>query len=40
VLRAMNAVWAMPDGPDWIEQAQRVLRLLIDGLRRISADGA
>jgi AcrR family transcriptional regulator len=40
VLRAMNAVWAMPDGPEWIEQAQRVLRLLIDGLRRTSADGA
>jgi AcrR family transcriptional regulator len=40
VLRAMNAVWAMPDGPEWIEQAQRVLRLLIDGLRRTSVDGA
>jgi AcrR family transcriptional regulator len=40
VLRAMNAVWAMPDGEEWIEQAQRVLRLLIDGLRRTSADGA
>jgi AcrR family transcriptional regulator len=37
VLRAMNAVWAMPDGDDWIEQAQRVLRLLIDGLRSTSA---
>jgi AcrR family transcriptional regulator len=39
VLRAMNAVWAMPDGPEWIEQAHRVLRLLIDGLRRTSVDG-
>jgi AcrR family transcriptional regulator len=34
VLRAMNAVWAMPDGEQWIGQARRVLRLLIDGLRR------
>jgi AcrR family transcriptional regulator len=33
VLRSMYAIWAIPEGPDWAAQSQRVLRLLIDGLR-------
>ena len=33
VLRAMGGVWAMSDGPEWREQAGRLLSLLMDGLR-------
>jgi AcrR family transcriptional regulator len=33
VLRAMGGVWAMSDGPEWREQARRLLALLMDGLR-------
>jgi AcrR family transcriptional regulator len=33
VLRAMGGIWHMSDGPEWREQAQRLLALLMDGLR-------
>ena len=33
VLRAMGAIWLVPDGQDWTEEALRVLRLVMDGLR-------
>ena len=33
VQRAMNAVWQVPEGPDWHAQARTLLRLLMDGLR-------
>lgn len=33
VLRATGAVWLMPDEPGWQDQARRLLRLLMDGLR-------
>jgi AcrR family transcriptional regulator len=33
VLRAMGGVWQMSDGPQWREQTQRLLSLLMDGLR-------
>jgi AcrR family transcriptional regulator len=33
VLRAMGGVWQMSDGPEWREQARRLLSLLMDGLR-------
>jgi AcrR family transcriptional regulator len=33
VLRAMNVVWQFDDRPGWDEQARRVLRLVMDGLR-------
>ena len=33
VLRAMGGIWQMSDGPQWREQAQRLLALLMDGLR-------
>ncbi len=33
VLRAMSAVWAMPEDEKWASHAKRVLGLLIDGLR-------
>ncbi|MDO8189011.1 TetR/AcrR family transcriptional regulator [Conexibacter sp. JD483] len=33
VLRATGSVWQMPDEADWQEQARRLLRLLMDGLR-------
>jgi AcrR family transcriptional regulator len=33
VLRATGSVWQMPDEPGWQEQARRLLRLLMDGLR-------
>ena len=39
VLRAMGGVWAMSDGPQWREQAQRLLALLMDGLRYGAARG-
>jgi AcrR family transcriptional regulator len=40
VLRSMNAVWAIADSEEWVEQAQRVLGLLIDGLRFAGAEPA
>jgi AcrR family transcriptional regulator len=33
VLRAMGAIWMVADGEDFSEQAMRVLRLVLDGLR-------
>ena len=33
VLRAMGAIWLVADGDDWAEDALRVLRLVLDGLR-------
>ena len=33
VLRAMGAIWLVPDSDDWAEEALRVLRLVMDGLR-------
>jgi AcrR family transcriptional regulator len=33
VLRAMGAIWMVADGDDFAEQAMRVLRLVLDGLR-------
>jgi AcrR family transcriptional regulator len=33
VARAMGGIWVMPDGPDWPEQARRLLGLVMDGLR-------
>ena len=33
VLRAMGAIWMVADGDDFGEQAMRVLRLVLDGLR-------
>jgi AcrR family transcriptional regulator len=33
VLRAMGAIWMVADGDDFSEQAMRILRLVLDGLR-------
>ena len=33
VLRAMGGVWHMSDGPQWRDQARRLVALLMDGLR-------
>jgi AcrR family transcriptional regulator len=33
VVRAMGAIWHMPDEPQWAEHARRVLGLLMDALR-------
>jgi AcrR family transcriptional regulator len=33
VLRAMGAVWHLSDGPQWRDQARRLVGLLMDGLR-------
>ena len=33
VLRAMGAIWNMPGGDAWAEDARRVLGLVLDGLR-------
>ena len=33
VLRAMGGVWQMSDGPQWRDQARRLVALLMDGLR-------
>jgi AcrR family transcriptional regulator len=33
VLRAMGAIWMVADGDDFAEQAMRILRLVLDGLR-------
>ena len=32
-LRAMMAIWSMPDGPGWADQARALLQLVVDGLR-------
>ena len=33
VLRAMGAIWLVTEGDDFAEQAMRILRLVLDGLR-------
>ena len=33
VLRAMGAIWMVSDGDEFPEQAMRILRLVLDGLR-------
>lgn len=33
VYRATLAIWTIPDEDDWVNQARRVLRLIMDGLR-------
>ena len=33
VLRALGAVWAIPDDDGWVDQARTLVRLLMDGLR-------
>ncbi|WP_205687466.1 TetR/AcrR family transcriptional regulator [Cellulomonas endophytica] len=33
VLRAVGAVWMVPDGPEWDAQVRRLLDLVVDGLR-------
>ena len=33
ILRAMGAVWLVPDGDEWDPQVRRLLDLLVDGLR-------
>jgi hypothetical protein len=33
VFQAMSGVWLIPDGERWTERAQRLLQLLMDGLR-------
>lgn len=33
VMRAMWAVWLVPDGPEWEGQVRRLLDLVVDGLR-------
>jgi hypothetical protein len=33
VLRAMGAIWMVADGEEFPEQAMRILRLVLDGLR-------
>lgn len=33
VMRAMWAVWLVPDGPEWDGQVRRLLDLVVDGLR-------
>lgn len=33
VMRAMWAVWLVPDGPEWDAQVRRLLDLVVDGLR-------
>jgi hypothetical protein len=33
VLRAMGAIWMVAEGDEFAEQAMRILRLVLDGLR-------
>ena len=33
VLRAMSAIWLVAEGDEWADDATRVLRLVLDGLR-------
>jgi hypothetical protein len=33
VLSAMGGIWLIRDDPEWADQARRVLRLVMDGLR-------
>jgi hypothetical protein len=40
VYRATMAIWNIPAGDDWIDQARVVLRLVMDGLRYGASRGA
>ena len=33
VMRVVNAIWYLPDGPEWRATVGRMLHLVIDGLR-------
>jgi AcrR family transcriptional regulator len=33
VMRVMNGIWYLPDGPEWRESVSKMLGLVIDGLR-------
>jgi AcrR family transcriptional regulator len=33
VIRVMNGIWYLPDGPEWRESVGKMLQLVIDGLR-------
>ena len=33
VMRVINGIWYLPDGPQWREDVGRMLELVIDGLR-------
>ena len=39
VVRAMSAVWHLPAGPSWPDDARRLLGLLMDGLRHGAGGG-
>ncbi|MFK0333490.1 TetR/AcrR family transcriptional regulator [Rhizobium sp. NPDC090275] len=34
VLNALFGIYSIPDGPEWHERAHRIVRLVMDGLRR------
>lgn len=40
VMRVMNGIWYLPDGPEWRESVGKMLRLVIDGLRYGALDRA
>ena len=40
VLRVLNGIWFLPDGPEWRETVGRMLDLVIDGLRYGAARSA
>ncbi len=33
VMRVMNGIWYLPDGPEWRDSVGKMLGLVIDGLR-------
>ena len=33
VLLSLNGIWSIPEGPAWVDQSRKVLRLVVDGLR-------
>ena len=40
VMRVINGIWYLPDGPDWRADVGRMLDLVIDGLRYGVSDRA
>jgi AcrR family transcriptional regulator len=40
VMRVVNGIWYLPDGPEWRENVGRMLDLVIDGLRYGAPAGA
>jgi hypothetical protein len=38
VMRVMNGIWYLPDGPDWRDSVSKMLSLVIDGLRFRATD--